>query len=59
MARDEQGIRHTDDGVCLTSIAHPPDFPWAFVHKLVNVQKRKVEAAQGKAAINGHAASTR
>lgn len=29
------------DGIALTSIEHPPDFPWNFVHKLINVSKRK------------------
>lgn len=38
---NEDEIQQTNDGVALTCIEHPKDFPWHFVHKLVNVMKRK------------------
>lgn len=42
-----EGIAKTDDGVCLMSAKHPDDFPWHFIHKLVNVAKRKAKSEMG------------
>ena len=38
---DTSSPKKEEDGIALTVIPHPPMFPWPFVHKLVNVLKRK------------------